>query len=75
MGDDRAFAQGLKLAAIAVVSAVLTATLIIGAGEAMMRRSAAMAPPTPETRVGAEQNAKEKRRLLSEAAFCLSTRP
>ena len=47
MGDDRAFAQGLKLAAIAVVSAVLTATLIIGAGEAMMRRSAAMAPEIP----------------------------
>lgn len=42
MGDDRAFAQGLKLAAIAVVSAVLTATLVIGAGEAMLRRSAAM---------------------------------
>ena len=44
MGDERAFAQGLKLAAIAVVSAVLTATLVLGAGEAMLRRSAAMTP-------------------------------
>ena len=37
--EDREFAQSLKLAAIAVVSAVLTATLVIGAGQALLRDS------------------------------------
>ena len=37
--DDREFGQGLKLTAIAVISAVLTATLVIGAGEVVLRGS------------------------------------
>ena len=39
MPEDREFGQSLKLAAIAVISAVLTATLVIGAGQALLRRS------------------------------------
>ncbi|MFA4938052.1 hypothetical protein [Brevundimonas sp.] len=35
--EDREFGQGLKLTAIAVISAVLTATLVIGAGQALLR--------------------------------------
>lgn len=34
--DHQEFADGVKLAAIAVVSAVLTATLVIGAGRSVL---------------------------------------
>jgi hypothetical protein len=37
--EGREFVQTLKLAAVAVVCAVLTATVVIGAGEALLRRS------------------------------------
>ncbi len=37
--EDREFGQGLKLTAIAVISAVLTATFVIGAGEALLHGS------------------------------------
>lgn len=37
--DQRDMMHGLRLAAIAVVSAVVTATLMIGVGEAVMDRS------------------------------------
>jgi hypothetical protein len=37
--EDREFGQGLKLTAIAVISAVLTATFVIGAGQALLRGS------------------------------------
>ena len=43
--EDREFGQGLKLTAIAVISAVLTATFVIGAGQALLRGSAPIAPP------------------------------
>jgi len=45
--EGREFTQTLKLAAVAVVCAVLTATLVIGAGEALLRqsRSAGSTPP------------------------------
>lgn len=36
---DRGFGQSVKLAAIAVISAVLTATLVIGAGQALLHGS------------------------------------
>lgn len=50
MGDSvtpegRDLANSLKLATVAVVSAVVTATLVIGAGQALMRRS----PPSSAT--------------------------
>lgn len=37
--EDREFGQGLKLTAIALISAVLTATFVIGAGQALLRGS------------------------------------
>lgn len=37
--EDREFGQSLKLAAIAAISAVLTATFVIGAGQALLRGS------------------------------------
>lgn len=37
--EDREFGHGLKLTAIAVISAVLTATFVIGAGQALFRDS------------------------------------
>ena len=37
--------QGLKLAAVAVVSAVLTASVVIGAGQALRPRAVATAAP------------------------------
>ena len=36
---DRGFGQSVKLAAIAVISAVLTATLVIGAGQTLLHGS------------------------------------
>jgi hypothetical protein len=46
--DQQEFADGAKLAAIAVVSAVLTATVVIGAGRALLPRATATAA-TPQT--------------------------
>jgi len=43
--EDREFGQSLKLAAIAVVSAVVTATLVIGAGQAFLRGSEPITMP------------------------------
>jgi len=37
--DFKEFLDGLKLAAIAIASAVLTATLVIGAGRAVLDQS------------------------------------
>jgi len=37
--DHQEFADGVKLAAIAAVSAVLTATVVIGAGRALLPRA------------------------------------
>ncbi|WP_168196873.1 hypothetical protein [Brevundimonas sp. M20] len=34
--DHQEFADGMKLAAIAVVSAIMTATVVIGAGRALL---------------------------------------
>ncbi|MDI1280986.1 MAG: hypothetical protein ACI9YM_001418 [Brevundimonas sp.] len=47
--------DGLRLAAIAVVSAVLTATLVIGAGRAVLEQSPrdADTPSLPLTRTAA----------------------
>ncbi|VXB99915.1 hypothetical protein [Brevundimonas sp. G8] len=42
---NREFGQSLKLAAIAVVSAVVTATLVIGAGQAFLRGSEPITMP------------------------------
>lgn len=36
--EGREFVETLKLAAVAVACAVLTATVVIGAGEALLRR-------------------------------------
>jgi hypothetical protein len=36
--EEREFAQGLKLAAVAIASAVLVAALVIGLGDALLRR-------------------------------------
>ena len=41
--DHQEFADGVKLAAIAVVSAVLTATVVIGAGRTLMPQADAVA--------------------------------
>jgi hypothetical protein len=43
--EGREFVQSLKLAVVAVVSAALTAILVIGGGEALLRRSSASATP------------------------------
>jgi len=45
--DHQEFADGMKLAAIAVVSAVLTATLVIGAGQSLLSRGESAAVETP----------------------------
>lgn len=42
--EDREFGHGLKLTAIAVISAVLTATFVIGAGQALLRDSKPIMP-------------------------------
>jgi hypothetical protein len=39
--DHQEFADGVKLAAIAAVSAVLTATVVIGAGRALLPQAPA----------------------------------
>ena len=49
--DHQEFADGVKLAAIAAISAVVTATVVIGAGRALIPRAEAAAAerlePTP----------------------------
>lgn len=39
--EQRELTEGLKLAGVAVVCAALTAMVVIGAGEALLRRNAA----------------------------------
>ena len=39
--EHREFTDGLKLAGVAIVCATLTAVVVIGAGEALLRRTAA----------------------------------
>ena len=45
--NHQEFADGLKLAAIAAVSAVLTATLVIGAGRALLPGAEALSAERP----------------------------
>jgi len=45
--DDWDFGQGLKLAAVAVVCALLTATVVIALGEAVLSRQSFSAPSPP----------------------------
>lgn len=45
--NHQEFADGLKLAAIAAVSAVLTATLVIGVGRTLTPRAEAVAVEQP----------------------------
>lgn len=47
--DDWDFGQGLKLAAVAVVCALLTATVVIALGEAVLSRQSFNAPSPPLT--------------------------
>jgi len=50
--DQDEIARGLRLAAVAVVSAIVTATVVIGAGNAWLSRSLPtsrdVASPTPQ---------------------------
>ena len=39
--EHREFTDGLKLAGVAIVCATLTAVVVIGAGEALLRRNTA----------------------------------
>jgi hypothetical protein len=45
--DHQEFAEGVKLAAIAAVSAVLAATVVIGAGRTLLPQAEAAAAPRP----------------------------
>lgn len=45
--DHQEFADGMKLLALAVVSAVLTATLVIGAGQSLLSRGESSVVETP----------------------------
>lgn len=45
--DHQEFADGVKLAAIAAVSAVLTATVVIGAGRTLLPQAQAAAAESP----------------------------
>ncbi len=55
--NHQEFADGVKLAAIAAVSAVLTATVVIGAGRTLMPRAEAVAAEQPAlTRVALRQD-------------------
>ena len=45
--DQQEMAQGFQLAAVAVVSAVITATVVIGAGQIWLARSAHAAVVVP----------------------------
>lgn len=46
--DHQEFADGVKLAAIAALSAVLTATVVIGAGRMLLPRGEAPSAERPE---------------------------
>jgi hypothetical protein len=46
--DHQEFADGVKLAAIAAVSAVLTATVVIGAGRTLLPQAEAVAAERPD---------------------------
>ena len=48
--DQDEIARGLRMAAVAVVSAIVTATVVIGAGEAWLSRATAngQTPPPPQ---------------------------
>jgi len=46
--NHQEFADGVKLAAIAAVTAVLTATVVIGAGRALLPQVAAVAAEQPD---------------------------
>ncbi|WP_439477281.1 hypothetical protein [Brevundimonas sp.] len=46
--DHQEFADGVKLAAIAAVSAVLTATVVIGAGRTLLPQVEVAAAERPE---------------------------
>ena len=45
--DHQEFADGVKLAAIATVSAVLTATVVIGAGRTLLPQAEAVTSERP----------------------------
>jgi len=45
--DHQEFADGMKLAAIAAVSAVLTATIVIGAGRTLLPQAEVAAAERP----------------------------
>ena len=47
--NHQEFTDGVKLAAIAAVSAVLTATVVIGAGRTLMPQGSVMAAEQPPT--------------------------
>lgn len=47
MRPDHEFTDGVRLGAIAVVSAVVTATLVIGAGRALLPQAEARASEPP----------------------------
>ena len=49
--DHQEFAEGVKLAAIAAVAAVLTATIVIGAGGMLLPRAEALADQPELVRV------------------------
>ena len=46
--DHQEFADGVKLAAIAAVSAALTATVVIGAGRMLLPQAETVAAERPE---------------------------
>ena len=46
--DHQEFADGVKLAAIAAVSALLTATVVIGAGRTLLPQDGVAAAERPE---------------------------
>lgn len=45
--DEQEMAKGMRLAAVAVVSAIVTATAVIGAGQFWISKSADMGPSDP----------------------------
>jgi hypothetical protein len=46
--DHQEFASGLKLAAIAAISAVVTAAVVIGAGRAVLPQAGSVAAERPD---------------------------
>lgn len=45
--DEQEIARGMRLAAVAAVSAIITATAVIGAGQFWISRSIATTPSDP----------------------------